>query len=468
MGARSMKVSTLQILVCPFCGGSLTPFVRSPLQGSEIEHGLLGCGCSEFPVLAGIPIFVRDGHVDVMKQTVDQAQVKGPPVRMLKDLIRSGDYDDALLLLLVPRDEKVNRLLKVDDLLPHVFRKRARLGRIAYRRWLKNARRESTLLLGPIGRTLALDAFDLYYRRMMRRESELYNHFAYRFGQPRHLSGLALATLLPTSGRPILDLACGFGHLLHSWAAARPEHPLIGLDRNFFQLYVAKRWIAPAADYVCSDADTRLPFASQSFCGVFCADAFHLFVRKLTCAEETQRVVEERGLVILARIGNSNAEPREGVELTPQGYTRLFQNLNWRLLSDRALVHRYLDGLGPNLAQPTDLDALASEKWLSLVASGGDVWHDHGAHTQPQGLGKLRINPLYHKTATGPEGTVSFELVFPSKWFEFENSGCRDYMPAKVTLGREVLLDIERGERTAAVDSAIRSCIVLGLPEHYC
>lgn len=463
-----MKVSTLQILLCPFCGGSLTPFVRSPRQGSEIEHGLLGCGCSEFPVLAGIPIFVRDGHVDVMKQTVDQAQVKGPPVRMLKDLIRSGDYDDALLLLLVPRDEKVNRLLKVEDLLPSGFRKRARLGRIAYRRWLKNARRESTLLLGPVGRTLALDAFDFYYRRAMHRESELYNHFAYRFGQPRHLSGLALATLLPTSALPILDLACGFGHHLHSWAAARPEHPLIGLDRNFFQLYVAKRWIAPTADYVCSDADSRLPLASQSFCGVFCADAFHYFVRKVTCAEEAQRVVEERGLVILARIGNANVEPREGVELTPPAYARLFQNLDWRLLSDRALLRRYLDGLGPDLAPPTDVDALASEKWLSLVASRGDVWRDHGTHTQPQGLGKLRINPLYHRTKTGPDGSVSFELVFPSKWYESENLGCRDYMPARITLGSEVLLDIERGERTTEVNSAIQSCVVLGLPEHYC
>jgi SAM-dependent methyltransferase len=461
-----MNVSILQILLCPFCGGTLTPSVRSPLHGIEIEHGLLTCGCSEFPVLGGIPVFVRDGHVDIMKNTVDQAEVKGPPVRMLRDLVRSGAYEDALLLLLVPRDQKINRLLKLEDLLAPGFPGRARLGRIAYRRWLKNARRESTLLFGPVGRTLALDAFDLYYRRAT--HSELYNHFAYRFGQPRHLSGLALATLLPTSARPILDLACGFGHVLHSWAAARPEHPLIGLDRNFFQLYVAKRWIAPTAEYVCSDANSRLPFASRSFCGVFCDDAFHYFVRKVTCAEETQRVIEDSGMVILARIGNSNAEPREGVELTPPAYTRLFPNLEWRLLSDRALLRRYLDGFGPNLAQPTDVDALASEKWLSLVASRGDVWQDHGTHAQPHGLGKLRINPLYHRTETGPEGTVSFELVFPSKWYEFENADCRGYMPARITLGRKVLVDIERGERTPEVDRAIRSCVVLGLPEHYC
>ena len=172
--------------------------------------------------------------------------------------------------------------------------------------------------------------------------------------------------------------------------------------------------------------------------------------------------------MILARIGNSNAEPREGVELTPPAYARLFQNLNWRLLSDRALLRRYLGGLGPSLAQPTDVDALASEKWLSLVASRGDVWHDHGTHTQPQGLGKLRVNPLYHRTETASDGTVSFELVFPSRWYELENSGGHDYMPARITLGREVLLDIERGERTTDVENAIRSCVVLGLPEHYC
>src|SRR5439155_24169634 len=127
--------------------------------------------------------------------------------------------------------------------------------------WVRAAREVGSLFLGSPASTTAADAFDYYFRRA--RRSELYHHFRHRFAQPRHLTSLALASLLPRDARPVLDLACGFGHTLHYWTARHPGSSFIGLDRNFFELYVARRWIAPGAEYVCTDADGALPFRSS-------------------------------------------------------------------------------------------------------------------------------------------------------------------------------------------------------------
>src|SRR5262249_30459038 len=143
--------------------------------------------------------------------------------------------------------------------------------------------------------------------------------------------------------------------------------------------YVARRWLAPAADYVCADADGPLPFRSGSFGGAFCADAFHYFLRKRACVAELARVVGNDGAILLARFGNRAIEPREGYELAPDQYGRLFEGVPWTIVSDRAILARYLDGLAPDLSGPPIPPGADGEKWLSLAASGdASLFRDHG------------------------------------------------------------------------------------------
>src|SRR6266480_2807716 len=53
-----MRLETLEILRCPFCGGRLelvdSHFNRR--DGDDIVDGVLGCHCCVFPIVAGIPI----------------------------------------------------------------------------------------------------------------------------------------------------------------------------------------------------------------------------------------------------------------------------------------------------------------------------------------------------------------------------------------------------------------------------
>jgi uncharacterized protein YbaR (Trm112 family) len=74
-----MKIETLRLLRCPYCGQPLE--CLEPVQiGDEIEHGILECGCSNFPIVAGIPIFKRDGRFE---RTRPPARGSPPPTRPL-------------------------------------------------------------------------------------------------------------------------------------------------------------------------------------------------------------------------------------------------------------------------------------------------------------------------------------------------------------------------------------------------
>ena len=102
------------------------------------------------------------------------------------------------------------------------------------------------------------ELFDFYFCRSTGDARDPYGYFAFRFGQPRHLVALSLACLIRRPGKPVLDLACGFGHITRHLVNRAEGQPVIGLDRNFFMLYVAKNWLAPEAEYVCAQADSGL------------------------------------------------------------------------------------------------------------------------------------------------------------------------------------------------------------------
>lgn len=460
-----MKTQTLSILMCPYCAGPLALEKADAGVPGEIASGILVCRCSEFPVLGGIPIFKREGRVDMMKQTVDAPLILGPQVHHLLSMIRAGEAREALLLLLATPPPWIRRGFAVVELLPG--RRQGRLLRLLNGAWARGARKLAPLFLESGRPTTAFDGFHYYFRRSSK--SERYHHFTHRFGQPRHLTSLALAALLPTSDSPVLDLACGFGHTLHYWGTSYPGRSFVGLDRNFFELYVAKRWVAPGAEYVCAEADMKLPFRDGVFGGAFCADAFHYFLRKAQSAEELRRVVGDRGVIALTRVGNALVEPREGYELDPDGYARLFPTMPRRLIADRELLRRYRDGRLPDLAAEPAAGALDGEKWISLVSSRDpDVLRDHGRlDGWPHGRGRLALNPLYGASDEA-DGGVLLTFSFPSRWYAFENGACLEYMPETIRVGRETLGAIARGERTADVEELVRQCVVLGLPARYC
>jgi Methyltransferase domain len=66
---------------------------------------------------------------------------------------------------------------------------------------------------------------------------------------------------------------------------------VIGMDRDFTVLYIAKQRIASAKGYIGMDVDQRLPFSNGYLSGVLCSDAFHCFVQSATAVDQMLRTI---------------------------------------------------------------------------------------------------------------------------------------------------------------------------------
>jgi SAM-dependent methyltransferase len=249
---------------------------------------------------------------------------------------------------------------------------------------------------------------------------------------------------------------------------------VIGVDRDFFSLYLAKGWIAPKAEYVCSAADISLPFPDDAFSTVFCSNAFQLFDHKLSCMRELKRLTQDTGHIVLVAVRNAlvkkhlygNATHRA---LPPAGYEALVSDMPHRLIRNTDVLSRYLHKQGPALARSTEISGLLEEQWLSVVASHRtELFQDYGGFKDwPHAEGHLAVNPLYREEGRDALGKVHLRHVFPSAWLEQENRECGQYQPETVSLEAQVLIDVAQGQRTAEVEKLLAQCVVVGLPERF-
>jgi len=457
-----MKESTslTQLLRCPFCSGRLGRS-RTELIDRKPGFDVLSCYCGHYPVVAGIPI-LKKGPIGTNQQTADQ----------VIDSIKAGRYKEALLSMILPSPSSADFAPRWLQALPSfrgIGRVKALLGKPGQRRWKEHGVAYLTQLGDQIkGREL----FDFYFCRSTGDARDPYGYFAFRFGQPRHLVALSLACLIRRPGKPVLDLACGFGHITRHLVNRAEGRPVIGLDRNFFMLYVAKKWLAPEAEYVCAQADSGLPFSDDSFSTVLCSDAFHVFPGKANCIRELKRLVGSDGSIILGTLRNALVEKhlnRYRTSLPPEGYEALVADIPHRLVANSDILARYLKKQGPSLEQPTETAHLTIEPWLSLVASHRqEVFQDYGRFKDwPHAEGRLDLNQLYKEEKRDGLGSIYLRRTFPSAWYEKEDGDCKQYEPETVSVSAAALNNLAQGNRSADVERLIEQFVVVGMPERY-
>ena len=83
----------------------------------------------------------------------------------------------------------------------------------------------------------------------------------HRWSDPSWLAALALTAAHPPAGRPVVDLACGAGHLLRH-LALHGHRDLTGVDVVFAKLWLARRFVLPAGapvGLVCADLTAPWP-----------------------------------------------------------------------------------------------------------------------------------------------------------------------------------------------------------------
>lgn len=443
----------LAILRCPFCCGALayTP-VRQEYRNAR-ECGVLECGCGQHPVLDGIPILMR-GKIGFFEHTQGDVQYPGPEVEEVLRLVSTGRALEALLLCVaVP-----NRPVWFEKIPPRrIWRMRPVLELMARIR-----RRQMRLRCAADPSTFTAEEWmQAFFGKSSCLSGDLFSYFFYRYAQPRHLATLALTHIFRAETKPLLDLACGFGHLGHCLSHAGLA--VVGTDRNFMQLWAAQYCVDPGSRFVCSDADQRLPFADDSFSGTLCSDAFHYFRDKETTLQEIARCAPDTPL-LLARVGNVLVQPNEGFELTPKEYTELSNSRPWEVYGETELLDAYLRRkpvLSEAAHNPSRVDG---EKWLYLLQPGGIAPPPVGPWLH--GIGQLAFNPIYD-AATASDGGVRLTFRFPSKHYAFENAEMTGYHPAEVSVDAATVQAVRANQRTPEVLRLIEQMVVLGLPAKY-
>ena len=367
------------------------PTCRGPLTR---EPGALRCGCAFYPVVEGIPIVT--------------AWAKNRTFRLEEVLARHLPPVEGLAAKIARR------------LFPGT-------GRI----YDAVSNREATFLdlAATLGRTNDLD------------------YFRYRFSDLSYLSTAALLTPLPQG--PVLDLGCGAGHLVSALSKRIPRALIVGLDISFTLVYLAKRFLAPSALFVCADASQPLPFRDGAFEAALCSDTFNYLPDRAAAAKELMRTV--RGPLLLSRLADPSFQARGGqAPLEPSAYLEMFAARGPRLHRDRDLLHAFLKRRVLDL---TAAEVSPSDVMTLTAGVEPKVWP--GADYFVSGT---ELNPIYDVQEEG--GSLRLKRKFISDRYAEVYRGVDEFLPETLTVTRE---------QVASRDpDLVRKFVLLDLPPNYC
>lgn len=462
---HDLIASFVDLLRCPFCGGKFNADGTGQ-NTDELEYGVLSCYCASYPVVAGIPV-LKKGVVGAGGETADD---------VIK-LIQAGRNRDALLTLLMPPPPSgaefapswMQKLRSVRG----IGRLKTVVGRRGVRHWKEEG---ESLFTGSRNDTNITQLFDFYFRHMGVYGCNNYTYFSYRLGQPRYLVALSLASMIREPVKPVLDLGCGFGNITRFLVRHAEGQPVVGIDQNFFSLYVAKNYLATGGRYICAMGDISLPLLDGSCSVAFCSDAFQLFLHQANCIRELKRVTRDSGMIIVASVRNalvkkdlygSSIVPC----LPPEGYRELVADMPHRLVSNNAIIDQYVKKEGPCLTNQANAGELNTVQWMSLVAS----YRSEALHDQPDFQDwpnldgeHLGLNPIYREESKDQSGNVQLRRVFPSDWHEQEDSSHRpDFLPERVTISPEGFANIAQERRTPEIEKLVAQEVAIGIPEPY-
>ena len=344
---------------------------RSPLTGRVLVHDTphsLACLGERWPVVDGIP-YLRTESEGLVAVALDH--------------LDAGCPDDALVALLTDQDAWWTG--PATDL--------SELKRLVRERDTLSLREAMALLrMGPVA-----------------------DYFAYRWSDPTYLAGLALLEAHWSAPTTAFELACGIGHYLRD--LTRAGVACLGADVVFAKCWLAKNWVAPAADYVVFDAAAEWPIAGgkedgQRFDLVMCHDAFYFLPDQPRVAERLRAATADGGVLAVSHLHNV------GVAGGAKGPART--GAEWRALFPTAQVHderALLCALMKQAAPPTTdwRDDPVIEAW-SLVEGGAEPRAIAGGLAMPTEDATLRRNPLLPETG---------EVEWPSPRYRDEYAaGC--------------------------------------------
>jgi uncharacterized protein YbaR (Trm112 family) len=415
-----MRIGTLDILRCPYCGGRLE-LVESLFHrrtSDEIQDGILGCHCCIFAVVDGIPVL----HLqEASTRARDEVQA-GRPEQARRVMFGLDGEGEA---------ERFDRVAASDA--------------ATYR--------ETVEALGP--------NFEGGY-------------FLYRFSDPTFVVAQAVVRAVARSvlggRRRAIDVCGGSGHLTRSLLDLSGEPPVLA-DLYFAKVWLARRFTAPLCEPVCCDGNAPMPFARGAFALAMCADAFMYIWTKRQFVGEMARLVDRPGdgpgAVLIAHTHNERTwSPSHGQPLSPEGYADLFETIEPRIFGEASLFADVVDHGILDLSRRDSPDDLDRDPALTIVATRHpDVLRRHTVDGPMTATGEFRLNPLYGVDSGADR--VRLRLRFPSEEYEQEYGACRRYLPDEVLVERAALETLPAPAVTGPLADLARRRVILDLPKRY-
>jgi SAM-dependent methyltransferase len=317
---------------------------------------------------------------------------------------------------------------------------------------------------------------------LVRKPKVFADYLLHRYANPSFLADVALLPFLgafldsTASARGstpcrVLDLACGAGHssfLIQHWF---PESSVVSVDQDFVSLYLSKRFLAPLADYVCTDVEAPSPFPALHFDAVHCLDAFHYFRSKRAIVTELRRVAKTGALWLFPHLHNALEENvTAGIPLSPENYARCFEFLRPMLFDEADLLRHVCDDGFTTRRAAKSLSDLSKAQTVALVA-GGAVDTLPGQDLSSwicRKRSSLRINPIYKSRWTGT--TLRLELHWPNDVLHRECQAVESILPRTCEVTRNELDLLLNGDLSAdheLVRRLVCRFVLVPLPSGY-
>src|SRR5215475_159961 len=412
-----MRLKLLEILQCPYCGGSfeLDGGHSLRMSGDEVNTGVLRCQCAGYPVVDGIPVLMAAYAGDAAFQ------------RLLSD-----DPELALFASLELDEERQAAFLQ--------FLARNDAGN--YRDCLE------IFLPGDEG-----------------------PYFVHRFANPTYLVGQAILRAIGSDRRCFtrraIDLAGGSGHLTRALCQIAGGAEVFLAETNLWKLWIARRFIAPDLIPVCCDAESPLPFKRGAFSLAFCSDAFHYIWSKRQLACEMMRMVGDDGVIVVNHAHNALAPNYSaGLPLAPRWWRNLLADYGARAFKESEVLDSVIEREAIDLSRDYSDEDLSGEQALFLVASRLDgIFRKYERPEAQFDSGVWRINPLYEIERV--DGGALLRLQFPSPSYEDEYKACKRYLPESLELANETISDLEAGKLDGELRDLADRYVALSVPRGY-
>jgi hypothetical protein len=222
----------------------------------------------------------------------------------------------------------------------------------------------------------------------------------------------------------------------------------VGIDFSFPLLYLARRFVAPDASYVCADASARLPFRDGAFEAAVCSDTFIYLPDRARTASELLRV--SRGPLLLSHLADPSFRGRGAFEpLKPEQYLAMFARRAPRLYADRRILETFLRSRTLDLSLPS-----GSRDEVISLAAGVEARVYPGADSFVTGSS---LNPIYDVREEGP--ALHLTRRFISERYSETYRPYDEFLPESIVVTRD---------QVAARDpELVRKFVLLDLPPRY-